>query len=89
MNKEEQTNHIGKTNKMVTAVDWFSEQVYILFNQFQYGDISMVDFRLKMVNIEVQAKAMEKEQIISAWIATDNELQRLAAEQYYNEKYKK
>ena len=29
----------------------------------------------------------EKEQIIEAWIATDNQLQRLAAEQYYNETY--
>jgi hypothetical protein len=34
-----------------------------------------------------QAKAMEKEQIINAWMATDNELQRIAAEQYYNETY--
>lgn len=29
----------------------------------------------------------EKEAIINAWIATDNELQRIAAEQYYNETY--
>ena len=29
----------------------------------------------------------EKEQIIDAWIATDNKLQRLAAEQYYNQTY--
>ena len=34
-----------------------------------------------------QAKEMEKQQIIDAWIATDNELQRIAAEQYYNETY--
>ena len=34
-----------------------------------------------------QALAMEKEQIVDAWIATDNELQRLSAEQYYNEIY--
>jgi predicted Zn-dependent peptidase len=29
----------------------------------------------------------EKEQIIKAWIATDNQLQRLAAEEYYNQTY--
>jgi hypothetical protein len=29
----------------------------------------------------------EKEQIIDAWIATDNQLQRLAAEEYYNKNY--
>jgi hypothetical protein len=32
---------------------------------------------------------IEKEQIVNAWIATDNELQRIAAEQYYNETYNK
>ena len=36
-----------------------------------------------------QAKEKEKEQIIDAWIATDNELQRIAAEQYYIETYAK
>jgi hypothetical protein len=35
-----------------------------------------------------QAKEMEKEQIIEAWIATDNELQRIAAQQYYNQTFK-
>ena len=36
-------------------------------------------------NVIEQAKAMHKEEIIEAWIATDNELQRIVAEQYYNE----
>ena len=30
----------------------------------------------------------EKEQIIEAWMATDNSLQRISAEEYYNETYK-
>jgi hypothetical protein len=34
-----------------------------------------------------QALEMEKQQIIEAWIATDNPLQRMSAEQYYNETY--
>ena len=42
-----------------------------------------------MVDLINKAKAMEKEQIIDAWMVTDNELQRLAAEQYYNETYGK
>ena len=42
--------------------------------------------------LELQIKAkecleLEKEQIIEAWIATDNELQRLAAEEYYKQNY--
>ena len=32
---------------------------------------------------------MEKQQIINAWMANDNPLQRLAAEKYYNETYNK
>jgi len=40
-------------------------------------------------NVLEQAKAMEKEQIIEAWMATDNPLQRMSAEQYYNETYNK
>jgi hypothetical protein len=29
----------------------------------------------------------ERQQIVDAWIATDNKLQRLAAEEYYNQTY--
>jgi hypothetical protein len=32
-------------------------------------------------------KAMHKEEIIKSWMATDNELQRISAEQYYKETY--
>jgi hypothetical protein len=44
--------------------------------------------KLTWHSILEQAKEIEKEQIINAWIATDNELQRIAAEQYYNETFK-
>ena len=57
-----------------TAVEWLA----LRYHQRQ-GYLSQDDI--------AQAKAMEKEQIINAWIATDNKLQRLAAEQYYNETY--
>jgi hypothetical protein len=36
-----------------------------------------------------KAKEIEKQQIIEAWIAEDNPLQRLRAEQYYNETFNK
>lgn len=68
----QQADHIGDINKMVTAVEW-------LWNESLKKELQASDFE--------QAKEMEKEQIIDAWIATDNELQRLAAEQYYNETY--
>lgn len=42
-----------------------------------------------MYEIIEQAKHIEKEQIIKAWMAKDNELQRLAAENYYKRTYYK
>jgi hypothetical protein len=59
-----------------TAVEWLLENIAYIPMGFE-------------IDIIKQAKAMEKEQIKDAWIATDNELQRLAAEQYYNETYNK
>jgi hypothetical protein len=59
-----------------TAVEWLLENIAYIPMGFE-------------IDIIKQAKAMEKEQIKDAWIARDNELQRLAAEQYYNETYNK
>jgi hypothetical protein len=58
-----------------TAVEWLVEQ---LIPEDQHEGI---------MDIIEDAKQREKEQIINAWIATDNELQRIAAEKYYNETY--
>ena len=76
----QQKDHVGNTNKMITAVEWLENKLPSLFQDYQNG------FYKKLFE---QAKAMEKEQIINAWIATDNELQRIAAEEYYNDKFKK
>jgi hypothetical protein len=65
--------------KNKTAIDWLVEQV-------NSDCLNSTFIQPKLIE---QAKAMEKQQIIDAWIATDNELQRLAAEQYYNETYNK
>jgi hypothetical protein len=74
----------------ITAVEWFIEQLE------QKGD-ALENLYVRRVQISIdtsdylklirQAKQMEKEQIQDAWIATDNELQRISAEQYYNETY--
>jgi len=68
---------ISKMETTQTAVEW-------LKSEWQKKDID-----ISIRELFEQAKAMEKEQIMDAWIATDNELQRLAAEQYYNETYNK
>ena len=44
--------------------------------------------KLNWYAIAEQAKAMHKEEIVNSWMATDNELQRIAAEHYYNETFK-
>jgi hypothetical protein len=62
-----------------TAVEWLEQKFNDPYNNRPF--ITKEEFE--------QAKEMEKEQIINAWIATDNELQRIAAKQYYNETYKK
>jgi len=60
-----------------TAVEWLIEQL----NKKGFAPV-VTDEEIE------QAKAMEKDQIIEAWMATDNPLQRMSAEQYYNEQYK-
>jgi len=52
-------------------------------NQYQGKMISADQVILKAYKMLEK----EKEQIINAWIANDNELQRLAAEQYYKQTY--
>jgi hypothetical protein len=68
-------------NKQQTAVDWIYDQI----EQYKltFGDIPINVLQ----KYRKQAKQMEKEQIVNAWIATDNELQRIAAEHYYNDTY--
>jgi hypothetical protein len=68
-------------NEKYTAVEWLFIQLYEKFEMKGDGK--------EMNEIFEQAKQIEKQQIITAWIATDNELQRLAAEEYYYEKYVK
>jgi len=72
-----------------TAVGNIIEQQRNLLNDLKFGAIEIDEYEYFLSLIFDKAKAMEKEQIEDAWIATDNELQRLAAEQYYNETYEK
>ena len=65
-----------------TAVEWLAEE----YAKYIETPWKYVQKGGKKAIIE-QAKEMEKEQIVTAWMATDNELQRIAAEQYYNAIY--
>ena len=77
-NKE--TNHIGESTKMVTAVEWLFKQLW------DEPKDKMVWYAILQ-----KAEAMEKEQIILAnEDCSTNELgEFISGEQYYNETYKK
>jgi len=62
-----------------TAIEWLISHV----NSTEWQDM----YIWHKEEVFKKAKEMFKEQIIDAWIATDNELQRLAAEKYYKENY--
>jgi hypothetical protein len=81
----QQTDHIGDTNKMVTAVQWLIEK------QLDAGYGLPKEWR-------EQAKAMEKHQIMSAYdLGNQNQYNKICIsnyvnideEQYYNETYNK
>jgi hypothetical protein len=74
MNEDAKDGLYGKQ----TAVEWLFHQLW-----------EEPKDKFTWYAILKEAKEMEKQQIINAWMATDNELQRLAAEQYYNETYGK
>ena len=74
-----------------TAVEWLADKIKWNWQDIEFGEISMS-------TLLEQAKAMEKEQIIDAWLSAwkDSMLNPLEdkyyqpeAEQYYNETYGK
>lgn len=69
------------SNNKQSSVEWLVEQInhFIYFIPMNKWD--------EIRGVVQQAKAMHKEEIIESWMATDNELQRIAAEQYYNETF--
>jgi hypothetical protein len=67
--------------KKQTAVQWLSSH----WAELQKDGEKMT--WQQIIDITNLALQMEKEQIINAWITTDNQRQRLAAEEYYNQTY--
>jgi hypothetical protein len=74
-----------KQTAMQDHIKWLYEVLDNVHAQQMNSDIVQA---IEYVIQGAKAKLpLEKEQIINAWIADDNKLQRLAAEQYYNENY--
>ncbi len=85
-------DHIGDTNKMVTAVEWLSEELKSKGHALITTDGIFINVPNELLE---QAKQMEKEQIREAYykIGEDNPNHifpiNKTAEQYYNETYNK
>lgn len=75
------------SNKKYTAVELLFEQINNALIDFTEGTISASIYGIRVTQYKEQALAIEKQQIINAWICDDNVLQRIAAEKYYNETY--
>jgi hypothetical protein len=70
--ENKQTEHIPDVGKTMSSIDWIAEKM----------------MHPKIFNPYIaEAKEKHKQEIIDAWIATDNVLQREMAEQYYNLTY--
>ena len=86
----EQTDHIGDTNKMVTAVEWLYERLERMIPRREL-------YRQDKIQYLEQAKQMEKARIIDAFNkgeiqglkSTNNSFHSslITAEEYYNETY--
>ena len=64
-----------------TAVDWLCRQIYTIQVELEAGN-NHLKMKIK------QAKEMEKQQIIDAWVNGGSTLSAKNAEQYYNETFK-
>ena len=77
--------------KQQTAVEWLLKAKFeLIFDK----DMSKQDYLAKRIQIEEQAKQMEKEQIINTYLNACSRLTPYgyyndSAEQYYNETYNK
>jgi hypothetical protein len=83
--------NLKRNNMKQAAVEWYGKQIGLLFQQFQTNKINITEFHYKRLELEEQAKEMEKEQIINA-INFGDERGKIttykSAEQYYKETFK-
>jgi hypothetical protein len=89
-------DHIVDTNKMVSSVEWLSNQAYELFEQYSEGRFDRITLNKLMLQATEKAKEMEKEQHATTW---DKAMDNLDArggnmvrawvdfDDYYNENY--
>ncbi len=84
-----QTEHLPDVGKMMSSIDFYAYSHRNLLIELENKKISIGEYAVKHGELFLQAKEKHKQEIIDAWIATDNVLQREMAEQYYNKIFKK
>ena len=68
--------------KVISSVEWFAKKVK------DHCDRTGREPSYHQIGEwKKEAKAIHKEEIIKSWMAVNNELQRIAAEKYYNETF--
>jgi hypothetical protein len=89
-------NHIVDTNKMVSSVEWLSNQAYVLFEQYSEGKFDRITLNKLMLQATEKAKEMHKQEHATTW---DKAMDNLDArggnmvrtwvdfDDYYNEIY--
>lgn len=79
--EQQYDNMIKALDMKQSSIEWLAVQIMDNWNDITAGARDIAEFIDK-------AKAMHREEIIDAWIAVDNPLQRIAAEKYYNKTFK-
>jgi hypothetical protein len=89
-NINDKQNHIVDTNKMVSSVEWLSNQAYILFEQYSEGKFDRITLNKLMFEATDKAKEMHKEEIIQAWKKGDGQFDKVSNKmslEYYEKTY--
>ena len=95
-NDKQSSNQVPDVRKMVNSVEWFSNQVYELFEQYSEGNFDRITLNKLVLKATEQAKAMHKEEIEKvsedwwnegASYMYDGQRKYNSFEQYYNETY--
>lgn len=82
--------------KQQTAVEWFSNQAYELFEQYSEGNFDRITLNKLMFEATNKAKEMEKQKTKRSWVMGlivnlenpfDYNFYEPLAEAYYNETY--
>ena len=66
-NDKQSSNQVPDVRKMVNSVEWFSNQVYELFEQYSEGNFDRITLNKLVLKATEQAKAMHKEEIENSY----------------------